>query len=113
AVAGGDDRGGRAGGRVPHPLRHARGARRGRRRGRHGRDAARRVRPRGAAAAAAHARGARFPGTVGGMTRLTVPDADERGDLGAFVARVVRLDQAALVRLRAGEGTVTAWAATP
>jgi hypothetical protein len=47
------------------------------------------------------------------MTRLTVPDPDERGDLGAFVARVVRLDQASLVRLQAGDGTVTAWAATP
>jgi hypothetical protein len=47
------------------------------------------------------------------MTRLTVPDPDERGDMGAFVARVVRLDQAALVRLQAGRGTVTAWAATP
>jgi hypothetical protein len=42
-----------------------------------------------------------------------VPDQGERGDLGAFVARVVRLDQAALVRLQAGGGTVTAWAATP
>ncbi|QYN37294.1 hypothetical protein K1T35_08645 [Pseudonocardia sp. DSM 110487] len=47
------------------------------------------------------------------MTRLMVPDPDERGDLGAFVARVVRLDQAALVRLQARDGTVTAWAATP
>jgi hypothetical protein len=47
------------------------------------------------------------------MTRLTVPDPDERADLGAFVARVVRLDQAAFVRLQAGGGTVTAWAATP
>ncbi len=47
------------------------------------------------------------------MTRLTVPDPDERGDLGAFVARVVRLDQAALVRLQARDDTVTAWAATP
>jgi hypothetical protein len=47
------------------------------------------------------------------MTRLTVPDPDERGDLGAFVARVVRLDQSALVRLQGGDGTVTAWAATP
>lgn len=47
------------------------------------------------------------------MSRLTVPDTDERGDLGAFVARVVRLDQTALVRLRGGGGTVTAWAATP
>jgi hypothetical protein len=47
------------------------------------------------------------------MTALTVPDADERGDLGAFVARVVRLDQMATVRLRASRGTVTAWASTP
>jgi hypothetical protein len=47
------------------------------------------------------------------MTRLTVPDPDERGDLGAFVARVVRLDQSALVRLQSRNGTVAAWAATP
>ena len=47
------------------------------------------------------------------MTALAVPDADERGDLGAFVARVVRLDPAAAARLRAGAGTVTAWASTP
>ncbi|HKQ40937.1 MAG TPA: hypothetical protein VJT79_00545 [Pseudonocardia sp.] len=47
------------------------------------------------------------------MTALSVPDADERGDLGAFVARVVRLDPAAAARLRAGPGTVTAWASTP
>jgi hypothetical protein len=47
------------------------------------------------------------------MSHLTVPDADERGDLGAFVARVVRLDPAATARLRAGAGTVTAWASTP
>ncbi len=46
-------------------------------------------------------------------TALTVADADDRSDLGAFVARVVRLDPAATVRLRAGAGTVTAWAATP
>src|SRR5690606_36006993 len=65
------------------------------------------------AAPAAHARGAGVPGEVGGMTRLTVPDPDERNDLGAFVARVVRLDQAALVRLVARDGMVTAWAATP
>jgi hypothetical protein len=44
---------------------------------------------------------------------LNVPDADERSDLGAFVARVVRLDQAASVRLHAGADTVTAWAPTP
>jgi hypothetical protein len=77
---------------------------------------------------------------VGGVTSLTVLDPDERADLGAFVARVVRLDAAAMVRLRgtaaggacgaggvgeisAGEGSadaslasslrVTAWASTP
>jgi len=50
---------------------------------------------------------------VGAVTALSIPDADERGDLGAFVARVVRLDPAAAARLRAGEGTVTAWASTP
>jgi hypothetical protein len=47
------------------------------------------------------------------MSLLTVPDADERGDLGSFIGRVVRLDQAATVRLCAAEGTVTAWATTP
>ncbi|GAA1275547.1 hypothetical protein GCM10009609_43230 [Pseudonocardia aurantiaca] len=47
------------------------------------------------------------------MTKLTVPDRAERGDLGAFVARIVRLDQTATVRLRAAGGRVTAWATTP
>lgn len=47
------------------------------------------------------------------MTGLTVPDADERGDLGAFVGRVVRLDATATVRLQARGGVVTAWASTP
>ena len=47
-------------------------------------------------------------------TRLRVPDADDRGDLAAFVGRVVRLDPTAVVRLRVGGGTrVTAWATTP
>jgi hypothetical protein len=50
---------------------------------------------------------------VGVVTALSVPDADERGDLGAFVARAVRLDPTAMARLRAGDGTVTAWASTP
>jgi hypothetical protein len=44
---------------------------------------------------------------------LHVPDSEERDDLGAFTARVVRLDPGAVVRLRAGEGRVVAWAATP
>ena len=47
------------------------------------------------------------------MTSLTIPDHDQRSDLGAFVARVVRLDPAAVVRLRASNGRVTVWAATP
>lgn len=47
------------------------------------------------------------------MTALTVPDPADRADLGAFVARVVRLDQMAAVRLRGAGSTVTAWAATP
>jgi hypothetical protein len=47
------------------------------------------------------------------MTALTVPDAAERSDLGAFVARVVRLDQMAAVRLRAVDDRVVAWASTP
>ena len=43
------------------------------------------------------------------MSTLHVPDADDRGDLGTFVGRVVRLDQTAVVRLRAsGPGRVTA-----
>ncbi|GAA3225126.1 hypothetical protein GCM10017691_13730 [Pseudonocardia petroleophila] len=47
------------------------------------------------------------------MTALEIPDADERGDLGAFIGRVVRLDPVAIVRLRAANGVVTAWASTP
>ena len=48
------------------------------------------------------------------MSTLHVPDPDDRGDLGAFVGRVVRLDQTAVVRLLASApGRVTAWAATP
>lgn len=44
---------------------------------------------------------------------LRLADAAERDDLGAFTARVVRLDQAAAVRLRSADGRVTAWAHTP
>ena len=47
------------------------------------------------------------------MTSLTVPDLDDRGDLGTFVGRVVRLDPMSVVRLRAGNGRVVAWATTP
>ena len=44
---------------------------------------------------------------------LRVPDPDDRGDLATFVGRVVRLDQAAKVRLRGTGHRVTAWATTP
>lgn len=47
------------------------------------------------------------------MSELLIPDTDERADLGAFVGRVVRLDQAATVRLRASGDRVTTWATTP
>lgn len=47
------------------------------------------------------------------MSALAIPDPDDRSDLGAFVGRVVRLDPTSVVRLRAGRGTVTAWATTP
>jgi hypothetical protein len=50
---------------------------------------------------------------VVGVTTLHIPDAAERADLGAFVARIVRLDVGASARLRAGAGTVTAWGSTP
>jgi len=52
-----------------------------------------------------------------GPAVLSVPDSGERDDLAAFAARVVRLDQAALVRLcaevRAGQDYVSAWSPTP
>jgi len=44
---------------------------------------------------------------------LTFADPSARADLGAFTARLVRLDAMAAVRLRAGRGRVTAWAPTP
>lgn len=52
-------------------------------------------------------------GPINGAPVLHVPDSAERDDLGAFTARVVRLDPSALVRLKAGSGRVVAWAATP
>ena len=43
-----------------------------------------------------------------------MPDAADRDDLGAFVARSVRLDQQAVVRLRCRAGDlVDAWVSTP
>ncbi len=60
------------------------------------------------------ATGAAAAGAVdAGGPVLFVPDDAERDDLGAFTARVVRLDAASVVRLRAGEGRVVAWAGTP
>lgn len=48
------------------------------------------------------------------MTELRVPDRGDRETLGAFVARAVRLDGQAAVRLRnRGNGIVEAWVATP
>ncbi|MGH3874448.1 MAG: hypothetical protein ACRDSR_23595 [Pseudonocardiaceae bacterium] len=47
------------------------------------------------------------------MAELRIPDPVERDDLAAFVARAVRLDGAAIVRLRNGPGRVHAWVVTP
>lgn len=51
------------------------------------------------------------------MTELRIAEADDRENLAAFVARVVRLDGMAPVRLRergaAGPGVIEAWATTP
>ena len=47
------------------------------------------------------------------MSALKIPDPADRGDLGSFVARVVRLDATAAVRLRAVDGRLTVWAPTP
>ena len=47
------------------------------------------------------------------MAELRIPDPVERDDLGAFVARAVRLNGDAVVRLRGGHGRVHAWVVTP
>ncbi len=48
------------------------------------------------------------------MAELTFNDPSERDDLGAFVARAVRLDGQTVVRLRNRDGgRVDAWVATP
>jgi hypothetical protein len=48
------------------------------------------------------------------MSALHITDPDDRRDLGTFVGRVVRLDQAAAVRLLgSASGRVTVWASTP
>src|SRR5438552_3268129 len=44
---------------------------------------------------------------------LRVPDPAERENLATFVAQAVRLDEAAIVRLRRrGNGRINAWATT-
>lgn len=48
------------------------------------------------------------------MPELTFADQSERDDLGAFVARAVRLDGSTVVRLRNREGgRIDSWVATP
>ncbi len=48
------------------------------------------------------------------MSRLTFDDRSERDDLGAFVARAVRLDATTVVRLRNRDGgRIDSWVATP
>lgn len=48
------------------------------------------------------------------MTELYIPDRADRESLGAFIARAVRLDGQAVVRLRTrSPGVVEAWVATP
>ncbi|PXY20279.1 hypothetical protein DI005_21985 [Prauserella sp. PE36] len=48
------------------------------------------------------------------MTELRIPDAADRETLGAFIARAVRLDGNAVIRLRTRRpGVLEAWAATP
>ncbi|MDQ4094463.1 MAG: hypothetical protein M3143_14055 [Actinomycetota bacterium] len=47
------------------------------------------------------------------MTELRIPDPVDRDDLGAFVARAVRLKSETIVRLRNEDGRVHAWVVTP
>lgn len=47
------------------------------------------------------------------MAELRIPGPTERDDLGAFVARAVRLDGSAMVRLRGGGDRLDAWLETP
>jgi hypothetical protein len=44
---------------------------------------------------------------------LDIPDSGRRDDLAGFIARVVQLDAASVVRLRADGEQVVAWASTP
>jgi hypothetical protein len=47
------------------------------------------------------------------MAQLYIADPAERADLGVFVARAVRLDSEALVRLRTAGSRLHVWVATP
>lgn len=48
-----------------------------------------------------------------GKYRLRIPEASQRSDLTVFTERVLRLDEAAVVRLRTrSDGLIGAWAAT-
>jgi hypothetical protein len=51
--------------------------------------------------------------TTVAMAELYIPDPVERANLGVFVARAVRLDSDALVRLRAVGDRLHAWVDTP
>jgi hypothetical protein len=44
---------------------------------------------------------------------LTIPDGGQRDELAEFTARLVQLDPGSLVRLRAADQRVVAWATTP
>lgn len=47
------------------------------------------------------------------MTQLCIPDAAQRRDVAVFVERALRLDEAAVIRLRTrADGLVGAWVAT-
>ena len=47
------------------------------------------------------------------MSRFCIPDPAQRDDLAVFVDRAIRLDEAAVIRLRRrGDGLVGAWTAT-
>ncbi len=54
-------------------------------------------------------------GLFPGQARLTLTDAGDREDAGAFVARAVRMDPQAIIRIRntVGTGRVQLWASTP
>lgn len=49
----------------------------------------------------------------GGAALLTIPDSGQRDELAEFIARVVQLEPASLVRLGTDLERVVAWATTP